>query len=106
MTSFTFIFLFAFCSAPLPAAWKIVNILNLFILKGFEVNAKIASPFSINLVERVIDSFFVNYIFCRDLSLHYGAFLQRKIGKVETGWKESRYISVLFDAVTSAFIVE
>lgn len=45
------------------------------------------------------------FIFHRELLLYYDTFLQRKVDKVQTGWKESRYISGLFDALMSGFMV-
>jgi hydrogenase-4 membrane subunit HyfE len=45
------------------------------------------------------------FVFCRELFLHHSAFLQRKVGKTETGWKESRFITVLFDALLAGYLV-
>lgn len=44
-------------------------------------------------------------VFCRELFPHHSAFLQRKVGKSETGWKESRFITVLFEAMISGYLV-
>ena len=44
-------------------------------------------------------------IACRDMLALYRIFLRRRVEKEETAWKESRFISGIFDAITAALQV-